>query len=97
MQFYKKKGYSGIVYFYDAVHTPEAGSHLLQSYKQWDETTDIHIATSFHTSNIFDFQQSCVTFSHVSGEPVSHIPSTEVEHGSELVDIAQSLVQFHDG
>ncbi len=36
-----------------------------------------------------------VTFSHVSGEPVSHFPSPEVEPGSELADIAERLVQFH--
>lgn len=36
-----------------------------------------------------------VTFSHVSGEPMSHVPSPEVEHGSELVDITEHLVQFH--
>lgn len=36
-----------------------------------------------------------VTFSHVSGEPVSHFPSAKVENGSELVDMTECLVQFH--
>lgn len=36
-----------------------------------------------------------VTFSHVSGEPVSHIPFTKVENGSKLGGIAENLAQFH--
>lgn len=36
-----------------------------------------------------------VTFSHVSGEPMSHVPSAKVEHGSEVTDITENLVQFH--
>lgn len=40
-------------------------------------------------------RSEAVTFSHVSGEPVSHVPSPEVKHGSELVDMTQGLVQSH--
>lgn len=80
--------------FYDAVHIPEAGSHLLQTCKQVGD--GIHISSNTYIRHILQMIWcEAVTFSHVSGEPVGHIASPEVEHGSELVDSAESLVQSH--
>ena len=42
-----------------------------------------------------DLLKEAVTFSHVSGEPVSHVPPAEVKHGSELVDMTETVEQFH--
>lgn len=89
--------------FDDAVHTLKAGSHLLESWKQliifsnyvtsklyYIRLLAIHKVQTFKT-----FFFKAVTFSHMSGEPMSHFPSTEVERGSKLADITERLEEFH--
>lgn len=97
--------------FYDAVHILEVGSHLLESCKDKTNTRPGYLflriwlftfhkdrtpasTTHFMIVNRENWSK-CVTFSHVSWEPVSHLPFTEVKNSPEFVDIAESLIQFH--
>lgn len=88
--------------FYDTVHHLQAGSHLLQSCRQSVKSyvssnlqDSIYIQVTYILHVLEMSWNKAVTFSHVSGEPVSHFPFTKVENGPKLADITERLVQSH--
>lgn len=100
--FRNSKGYSGVMDFNDTVHIFEVGSHLFESCKHPSVNAIQHFTLytrlHFYTWDKHNVKKTfiwSITFSHVSGEPMSHFPSTKIKSGSELSDITEHRKNFH--